>query len=395
LSFIDGAPGARPTGPNRWGRKIHLLCRRLKKLLIISKPPQVIYMNTSFSNRSITRALRGKTKRVAFVSCAAIVALMASPADLKVFAQTPGDQTPSAALPTLQPQTALLANPQPPQTPNADDAIRNFKSGGEPVVVPPLTFVDVNSGRFGKLEVDLVDGQFLDTGVDHLHMIAKDLDVRDGVLKSLDIAVHGGHLHDFIFDQLTMTTAGELNFDSGIFLNHHVLQFTQPAQADVSALISQESLNSYLASPKTLAKLSVSAGRGAQTIANLLGVANAPIGLSVTSANVALQKGNKVSVAINTSVGMGQVGLPIAGQVEGKLGLADGKLDFEDMHISTGGQDLPPEMAKLLLNKINTIAGSTQKSNDIKFQFTDLKVVSGKNIQLKGTALVSRLRFGV
>jgi len=311
-------------------------------------------------------------------------------------AQNPPDQTP-----VLQPQTALLGNPQAPQTQapqaaeGADAAFKNFKSGGEPVVVPPVTFVDVNSGRFGKLEVDLTDGQFLDTGVDHLHMVAKDLDVREGVLKSLDIAVRGGHLHDFIFDQLNLTTAGELNFDSGIFLNHHILQFTQPAQAEVSALITQESLNTFLASPKTLGRLSVSAGRGATQIASLLGIQNAPIGLSVTRANVALQKGNKVAVALDTSVGMGQVGLPIQGQVEGKLGLADGKLDFEDMHITTAGQELPPEMSKVLLNKINSIAGSTQKSEDIHFQFTDLKVVSGKNIQLKGTAQVSRLRFGV
>jgi hypothetical protein len=358
------------------------------------KTAQVIYMNSAFLFCSKTIGLTRARKQALPTILIAISAVGFQTLWTSALAQDP--PTPAQAAPVLQPQTALLANPQPPQaSEGADAALKNFKPGGEPVVVPPVTFVDVNSGRFGKLEVDLTDGQFLDTGVDHLHMVAKDLDVREGVLKSLDIAVHGGHLHDFIFDQLTLTTAGQLNFDSGIFLNHHVLQFTQPAQAEVSALITQESLNTFLASPKTLGRLSVSAGRGATQIASLLGINNAPIGLSVTRANVTLQKGNKVSVALDTAVGMGQVGLPIAGQVEGKLGLSDGKLDFEDMHITTAGQELPPEMAKVLLNKINTIAGSTQKSNDIQFQFTDLKVVSGKNIQLKGTAQVSRLRFGV
>jgi hypothetical protein len=311
------------------------------------------------------------------------------------FAQnTTGEQ------PVLKPQTAMLANPQPPQTPGqtpegADAAIKHFQPGQEPVVVPPVTFVDVNSGRFGKLEVDLTDGQFLDTGVDRLHMVAKDLDVREGVLKSLDIAVHGGHLHDFVFDQLNLTTDGQLNFDSGVFLNHRILQFTQPAQAQVSALISQESLNTFLASPKTLSRLSVSAGKSANAIASLVGLNNGFVGLNVTHANLTLQKSNKVAVDVDSNVGVGQVGLPINGQVEGKLALQDGKLDVQDMHITTAGQELPPEMSKVLLNKINSIASSAQKSNDIQFQFTDLKVVSGKNIQLKGTAVISRLRFGV
>src|SRR5580700_4451019 len=67
----------------------------------------------------------------------------------------------------------------------------------EPMVVPPISFVDVNSGRFGKLEIDLENGQFLDTAVDKLHLVARDFDVQPGTLKSLNINLTGGHIHDF------------------------------------------------------------------------------------------------------------------------------------------------------------------------------------------------------
>ncbi len=89
-----------------------------------------------------------------------------------------------------------------------DAALSRPAGSTEPVVVPPISFVDVNSGRFGKLEIDLEDGQFLDTAVDKLHLIAQSLDVRAGTLESLNIAILGGHIHDFIFDKLNMSTSG-------------------------------------------------------------------------------------------------------------------------------------------------------------------------------------------
>ena len=140
-----------------------------------------------------------------------------------------------------------------------DESLRRYQPGQQPVVVPPITFVDVNSGRFGKLEIDLEDGQFFDTAVDKLHLIATGLDVREGILKSLDIIIHGGHIQDFTFDQFNMSTETSVNFDSGALLNHRILQFTQPIQTEVSAIITQDSLNRFLNSPKTLARLSITA----------------------------------------------------------------------------------------------------------------------------------------
>jgi hypothetical protein len=307
---------------------------------------------------------------------------LANPAD------TQSIQPGQAAQPTTQ-------TPTPTELPPAlDNALKNFRPGQEPVVVPPITFVDVNSGRFGKLEIDLEDGQFLDAAVDKLHMVARNLDVRDGLLKSLAIDVKGGHLHDFIFDSLSLNTQSDMHFDTGIFLNHRMLQFSQPAQAEVTATISQDSLNQYLNSPVTLQHISVTAGRRANAIAGMLGMANVNIGLTVSKAGIILGKSNKVALTFISSIGMGQMGVPIEGEIDGKLSLKDGWLDISDTHILTGGQELPPQISETLIKRINDTLLGAQKSNDIHFTFTELKVVSGKQILLKGTAQVSRLRFG-
>jgi hypothetical protein len=279
-------------------------------------------------------------------------------------------------------------------TENLDNLIKNFKPGEQPVVVPPITFVDVNAGRFGKLEIDLEDGQFQDAAVDKMHLIAKNLDVKEGVLKSLDIAINGGHIDDFTFDHLDIATRGDLNFDAGVFINHKILQFNTPAEAEVTATVSQDSLNRFLNSPKTLQKLSVSAGRKVASIASAIGLTNGNIGLNVSQADLALKRGNKVLVGFQSNVGVGQMGLPINGEIEATLGLKDGWLEVSDPHVTTQGQELPADLSGLLVKKIGGISQSTQRSQDIRFSFTDLKVSAGKQIQLKGTAQISRLRFG-
>lgn len=275
-----------------------------------------------------------------------------------------------------------------------DSQIKNFQAGQPPVIVPAITFVDVNAGRFGKLEIDLEDGQFLDTAVDKLHFIARDLDVREGVLKSLAITVNGGHLSDFTFDHLFLATDGDLKFDPGVLINHRLLQFTEPASASVTAIVSQSSLNRFLNSPKTLQKLSVTAGRKAAALASLVGVDPSSLGLNVSQANLSIKKGNKVTVDFQTNLGFGQVGLPINVEIQATLALQDGLLTVIDPHLSTAGQEISPELSNLLLRKIANVSQAIQNSQDIRFTFTDLKVIPNKLIELKGTAQISRLRFG-
>ena len=261
------------------------------------------------------------------------------------------------------------------------------------MIVPPISFIDVNSGRFGKLEIDLEDGQFMDGAVDKLHLTAKNMDLTQGQLASLDVDVRGGHFQDFTIDRLTLSTQGALNFDSGVLFNHRMLQFTSPALAQVTAVVSQMSLNRFLNAPRTLDRLSVTAMKRASILGNLLGQ-GANFGLSFTSANLALQSNNRLNLSMQTRIGVGQVGLPIPFELNTKLGLKDGWVNLFDTHLATGGQEISPELSAAVVNKVNSLSSWGQKSDDIHFTFTDLKVVPGNQFILKGTAEVRRLRFG-
>ncbi len=279
----------------------------------------------------------------------------------------------------------------------ADSAFSNAKNASQPVIVPPISFVDVNSGRFGKLEIELEDAQFLDTAVDRLYLLARNLDVQSGTLKSLNVDVKGGHVRDFIFDKLTMQTASDLKFDSGILLNHRLLQFDSPAQANVSVMISQASLNQYLNAPRTLERFSTSASRRASAVvglANLVGIKINQIGLNIESASVKLARHNQFKLDIVSKLGVGDLALPVNGEITGELALQDGALTISNPHLVTAGQDIPPELSNILLKRINLIPALSQQSEDIRFNFTELKVSAGKQIQLRGMASVSRLRFG-
>ncbi len=80
------------------------------------------------------------------------------------------------------PSSSVNTLPNSEKSQNFDTLLKNFQSGQSPVLVPPISFVDVNSGRFGKLEIDLTDGQFLDAAVDQMHLTANNLDVKEGLL---------------------------------------------------------------------------------------------------------------------------------------------------------------------------------------------------------------------
>lgn len=286
---------------------------------------------------------------------------------------------------------------KPSQLADIDALINSAKQTQQPVVVPPISFVDVNNGRFGKLEIDLEEGQFLDTAVEKLHLLARNLDIQSGTLKSLSVQIKGGRVRDFLFDKLDMSTPEDLKFDPGIMVNHRILQFTTPAQANVAVTISQESLNKFLSAPNTLERFSTSATKRAGalvSLANMVGIKMNQIGLSVHSANLKLQRHNRFSLALDSKLGVGNLGLDINGVINGDLTLQNGVLAINNPQLITNGHEIPPEIAQILLKRINLIPALSQQSEDIRFNFNELKVSAGKRIELRGIAYVSRLRFG-
>ncbi|MBX9941520.1 MAG: hypothetical protein K2Y32_19810 [Candidatus Obscuribacterales bacterium] len=291
--------------------------------------------------------------------------------------------------------------------------LNNSQPANQALAAPPLSFVDVNSGRFGKLEISMDDGQFLSGSTDNLHLIARDMDFAQGELKSLDLELKGAHLRDFIVDKLTLSTQGTLSFDSGLLLNQKMLQFRSPAEAQVTALISQESLNKFLKAPTTLNRLSVTAGQPGSILSKLLGLAQggqpqssqqgqltqsggAPgsFGLTMETANLSLLKSNKINIQAVGKLGLSQLAIPLNAEVESRLYLENGWVQVGDTKLMTAGQEISPQLSQMLVEKINNLSNLGQKSDDIHFSFTDLKVVPGKQLMVTGTAMVNRLRFG-
>jgi len=266
-------------------------------------------------------------------------------------------------------------------------------AGQNPIVVPPISFIDVNSGRFGKLEINLEDGQFQDASVDNLHLLARKLDLAQGELNSLNIEIKGGHFQDFTIDQLTLSTSGSLRFDTVSLLNHRVLQFIWPATAQVTAVVSQASLNRFLNSPMTLSRLSAGTQQKASLLNNMLGT-DLGVGVQFLSSQLNLQKDNRLHLVMQTKVGMGELALPIPFELDTQLLLKDGWVTLNNTRLSTNGQEISQQLSSMVVNKINSLADWGQQSRDINFTFTDLKVYPGDRFVLRGTAELYRLRFG-
>jgi hypothetical protein len=277
-------------------------------------------------------------------------------------------------------------------TPNLLPALGQPTVNG-PIVVPPISFVDINNGKFGKLEIDLLKAEFMDTSCDSLHLVARDMDLREGHLSSLDIDMRNAKFQDFNIDRLDLSTKGSLFFDTGVLFNHRMLQFMNPAQAQVTAIISQKSLNQFLAAPRVQTRLAVTAQKKLSIINNFLGP-NAGLGLTVSNAKVNLLGGNRMLVDVNSKVGLGQYALPLNFSLNSHLGLANGWVHLDDTKVLTSGQELSPELSKLFVERINNLANWGRSSDDIHFVFSDIQVKTQDSFILKGIAHINRLRFG-
>jgi hypothetical protein len=261
------------------------------------------------------------------------------------------------------------------------------------VLVTPSSLIDLTSASFGHFEVNLDKAQFKETSLDHAHIGVQGMDFRQGTLKGLSISVSGGRFEQFIFDQMNIDTDGQMHFDPALLLTEKVLQFDAPQRANISVIVSQASLNQFLSSPKTLDKISVTASKRISTIASFFGANAANIGLHLTDVKVLLQKANKVVLLVTANVGMGGVGVPLSFQIDAKLGIKNGWVEITDAHLITNGQEISPQLSEALLKKVNSLASWGHRSDDIQFEFNDIKVAPGKQFVVKGTVIIKRLRL--
>jgi hypothetical protein len=306
-------------------------------------------------------------------------------------------QAPAAVVPGSIEQTQMLPTPLPP-TPPAAPSLPPMPRLAQPAIPPtqpaPLSFLDISNGGFGKVDLEIDDAHLQNSSIDKLRISAAGLDMRAGTVKGLNISVNGGHFPMFVFDQLSLNAIGDMAFDPILMKNDKVLQFKTPIDAEVSAVISQQSLNAFLGAPQTLERLSVTANKKVGMLASLLGANAANFGITLSGANVTLQKQNRISFTTQANIGMGGTAMPMPLELNAKLGLENGWIAVSDTHLNTNGSEISPTLSEMLVKRVNGLASWGSKSDDIQFSFTDLKVVPGKQFSLKGTAKISRLRFG-
>ena len=316
-------------------------------------------------------------------------------------------QPAGSALDQNSPGAMVMPPPGQPQAPTNVDRIPQGMPPGVPFspgTMPPQNAfgqpnqqqpcpIDLTTATLGRLDLELDHAQFQESAVDKLHLIVTDLDLKNGTLSGLDIAVKGGMFRDMAFDQLSIVSQGQMAFNRNELLNNRVLQFAAPVEAQVMAIVSQDSLNRFLNSPETLQRLSVVGAQKMKFLASMLG-SNANIGVTLSQANVQLEKGSRVNVAVQAKVGMGTMGMPLPLAVDTKLALnEDGWIALADTHLISNGQEISPLLSQMLVKKFNEMT-LWQKSDDIQFRFRELKVVANKQFVVRGTAAVNRLRFG-
>jgi hypothetical protein len=255
--------------------------------------------------------------------------------------------------------------------------------------------MDLTSATFGKLVIDMENAQFMSATVGAMHLGVLGLDMKNSSLKGLEIAVRSGQFKDVAFDQLSISAQGDMTFDRNELMNQRTIHFSPPIQAQVSAVVSQDSLNRFINAPGTLERLSGSASQKIRMLAGMLG-SNANVGLHLSDASVQLEKGNRVNMGVKAQIGMGGVGVPLPLNVDTKLGLNDqGWIALSNTKLISNGQEISPMLSNMLVKHFNEMTDWGKRNDDMKFSFTELKVVPNKQFIVKGTAQVSRLRFGL
>lgn len=261
-----------------------------------------------------------------------------------------------------------------------------------PLVVPPSSFVDLETAKFSRLEFELSDAFFLEANVRDFRIVAENMDMNKGTLETLTIQADHAVFQEFTIDSLRMYSRGAFNFDTAHLLNSKILQFREPASARVRIVISQLSLNRFLNAPFVLERLSGSAKRRLP-ILSTLARQDVNFGFDFTKADLKIEPENRVKLAMESKLGMGKVRMPVTVTADTKLQLADGWVTLADTKVHAGAQKVPHDLAEKIVARVNSLSKWGSNSDDIKFVFTDLRVVPDDRLELEGTAQINRLRF--
>ncbi|MBK8190841.1 MAG: LmeA family phospholipid-binding protein [Vampirovibrionales bacterium] len=256
-----------------------------------------------------------------------------------------------------------------------------FAEGVTPLNAGSASMVDLPNTSAKAITLDIEDARFASRSVGRLKLEAQGVDFRNGALNSLRATMQSGYFDNNLkVDELALVTRG-FSFDPMELLNHQRFLLTQPVTADVHLTLSEDNLNAFFSNPKTIEKLE-----------NAIARKTAGVKL-VTLSNPSLTLRGKDAAQMNLTVVVGQaVAAPM--QLDGKLGVNNGKLAFRDLAVTASQAALPVDVSRTIEKELNKAIDIERLGKD-DFQVRAERLTFGRKlIRIDGTASLTRLSFG-
>lgn len=253
--------------------------------------------------------------------------------------------------------------------------------GITPLDAGAVSMVDLPNTSAKRMTLEIEDARFSSRSVGRLRLEAQGVDFRNGVLDALRATMQSGDFDNNLkVDELALITRG-FSFDTFELINHQRFVLTQPVTADVHLTLSEASLNAFFANPKTLEKLE-----------NAIAKKTGGIRL-VTLSNPSLALKGKDAAQMNLTVVVGQaVAAPM--QLDGRLGVANGKLAFKNMAVTASQAALPVDISRVIEKELNKAIDLERLGKD-DFRVRAERLTFGRKlVKIEGTAALNRLSFG-
>jgi hypothetical protein len=249
-----------------------------------------------------------------------------------------------------------------------------------PVLTGQSVLFDLPDSTADSVRLDIQNGRFAQQSVGRLVLDARGIDFRQGVLKGLGAEIHAGFFERLPVDWLKLESSG-FAFDTMELLNRRRFVLSQPVQANIALRISENSLNQYLADPKTLEKLERAV---AKKTGNLLAI-------RFTQPHIDLLTKNRVRLNLTTQIGdVAATPLEMLGQVQAR----NGKLAFRDLTLTSNGVAFPIDVASALESKLNEVIDLQRLAKQQLDIRTEKVTVNNRQLEVQGLAALQRLEFG-
>jgi hypothetical protein len=258
----------------------------------------------------------------------------------------------------------------------------NVMAQGQPVPINAsgISIVDLPVSSADAVRLDIKQGRFAAQSVGHLMLDAQGIDFRNGTLKSLGAEMSQGNFDNVMVDMLKLNT-NAFSFDTVELLNHQRFILDKPVNATVQLRISEDSLNTFVANPKTIEKLEKAVAKKTGNI-RLIQFSNPSLKLSDK---------NRVKVLMGLTFG-NAVAAPV--EFDGRLVAEGGKVLFKGLQMKSNGVDLPVDISDIFEKKLNEMVDVTKLGKNNFTINADTATVAGKMLDVKGTAALTRLEFG-